>query len=695
MAYQAAASDPDTAHGDTLAWSLLPGADAGLFNIDPATGAVTFKTPPDFEDGHGPTYTITVVVTDVGGLNDTKAVTINVTDVNEAPVIQAPFTANFAENGTGVAYSPVSLDPDTAHGDVLTWSITGGIDKDLFNINASTGAVTFINPPNHELPADAGGNNVYDLNITVTDTAGLFDTRSVTITVTNANDQPVVTSAVTIGPLVEGDTVTGYSATATDEDAGSVFTWSLSGTDATSFTIDPVTGVLSMSPAVRFDLPAGQTQKALNFTLEATDNGIPTAPTPTRTGTLVATVNVISKINLSTLSFYVNADHGTVIAQLSALNPGAGTFTFALTSNPNNLFQLRGNGANVYLAVSDSPVPSFVANTDYPITIQMVDTVSGSVFTRNVNITALPVPFDLSGGVAADGNEKANAEFIFKDIIKTLYRAPNAPASPTLPYDLSETQLARLILGKLDQQVTRGGAFPLQSVVPKIWVQIYPSDKTADQSMVRVRVRIGLIKSMYQRLPASVQTEVGNWFDTFFDTIAPFAFDYTTDVELRLLPDIRSAVDGNGNTYYLFCINLSQSTVDILNLRMLPRISMDMVAMLTRYNQHILPLLKSDGSLSFFTGGGGHGPALHFLGTASREMGASGFDEKAVGQAFKNQVNSDGRVVKSYDATTQTGQQIPLSQIGADSYSCQRIDYYLPGWINGISLTPGYVHLTR
>src|SRR6185295_12653371 len=46
VVYQAAATDPDTV--GTIAYSLS-GDDAALFDINSATGAVTFKAAPDFE----------------------------------------------------------------------------------------------------------------------------------------------------------------------------------------------------------------------------------------------------------------------------------------------------------------------------------------------------------------------------------------------------------------------------------------------------------------------------------------------------------------------------------------------------------------------------------------------------------------------------------------------------------------------
>ena len=47
--------------------------------------------------------------------------------------------------------------------------------------------------PDYENPSDNGGNNVYDLNIIVTDDADHTDSESVTITVSAVNDNlPVI-----------------------------------------------------------------------------------------------------------------------------------------------------------------------------------------------------------------------------------------------------------------------------------------------------------------------------------------------------------------------------------------------------------------------------------------------------------------------------------------------------------------------
>ena len=51
----------------------------------------------------------------------------------------------------------------------VTYSIAGGADAALFAINAATGALSFVAAPDFEAPADAGGDNVYDVVVSASD----------------------------------------------------------------------------------------------------------------------------------------------------------------------------------------------------------------------------------------------------------------------------------------------------------------------------------------------------------------------------------------------------------------------------------------------------------------------------------------------------------------------------------------------
>jgi hypothetical protein len=254
-----------------LTWSIVGGTDAALLTIDARSGEVRFLASPDYEaptdGGANNTYRITVrATTSNGGFMD-KNVVITVTNVNESgPVFTSGTSASFAENGTGTAYTAVATDAD---GDTLVYSLSG-TDAARFNINSSTGAVTFKVAPNFEAPTDSGSNNVYDIVVTASDGTNTAN-RNVAITVTNVNDNaPVFTSGTSVN-FAENGTGTVYDANATDAD-GNTITFSLSGTDAARFNINSSNGIVTFKAAPNYEAPTDSgANNVYNITVNASD----------------------------------------------------------------------------------------------------------------------------------------------------------------------------------------------------------------------------------------------------------------------------------------------------------------------------------------------------------------------------------------------------------------------------------------
>ena len=254
-AYTTQATDADS---DTLSYSLS-GTDAALFTIDETTGVVSFIAAPDFEmpgdDGDNNVYDIIVTASDDN--NDTsQAVAITVTNVNDnAPAFSSPATATVAENQSAetVVYTAAATDAD---GDTLSYSLSG-TDAGLFTIDATTGAVSFVAPPDFEMPDDDGGDNVYGIIVTASDgvAANNID-QAVAITVTNENDNTPVFSSPASAEAAENQSAATvvYTAEATDAD-GDTLNYSLSGTDAGLFTINASTGAVNFVAPPDFENP--------------------------------------------------------------------------------------------------------------------------------------------------------------------------------------------------------------------------------------------------------------------------------------------------------------------------------------------------------------------------------------------------------------------------------------------------------
>ena len=133
-----------------------------------------------------------------------RDVWIAVIGVNEAPVFLEDYSGRVesgAEIGDTTIVDVSATDPE---GDSLRYSITAGNGVGLFAIDADSGEITLSVPTMQTDPA-----TVHTLTVTATDTAGLTDTTTVTITDhairgTDGNDNAINSSSNT------GDTIYGY-----------------------------------------------------------------------------------------------------------------------------------------------------------------------------------------------------------------------------------------------------------------------------------------------------------------------------------------------------------------------------------------------------------------------------------------------------------------------------------------------------
>jgi|GEM_PF-1643038 len=118
--------------------------------------------------------------------NDSLFVRSDVVDVeNQPPTITTAATVSVQENQTAVI-DVNSTDPEgDVEGAGLSYSITGSVDDALFTIDANTGVLTFISAPDYEAPSDVGADNVYNVQVTVTDSGAATDVQDLAVTVTN------------------------------------------------------------------------------------------------------------------------------------------------------------------------------------------------------------------------------------------------------------------------------------------------------------------------------------------------------------------------------------------------------------------------------------------------------------------------------------------------------------------------------
>ena len=198
--------------------------------------------------------------------------------------------------------------------------------------------LTFKTSPNYEAPADADGNNVYQVTIKASDGAKTGNLE-VTVTVTDENELPAFaseTDARTIAENTAAGQNIGTPVSATDPDAGETLTYTLGGTDAASFDIVVTSGLLQTKAALDHEGRASYT-----VTLSVRDSKDSSGNTDTATDATITVTITVTNVNEppefpSTETGARQVDENTAAGQnigapFSATDPDAGeTLTYRL-----------------------------------------------------------------------------------------------------------------------------------------------------------------------------------------------------------------------------------------------------------------------------------------------------------------------------------------------------------------------------
>ena len=189
-----------------------------------------------------------------GGSGGSGIVIVRYTPDTTAPSFTNGATFSIAENSATSANAVTITISES-----VTITINSGSDSTLFTIvrsDTATAFIQFLASPNFESPTDAGTNNVYDLSARATDATGNYTNQSITITVTDVNEAPVITthSSNPTHAITQDENVSSVATfTATDVDTNTTLTWSLSGTDSSDFVINSGSGVLAFASNPDFE----------------------------------------------------------------------------------------------------------------------------------------------------------------------------------------------------------------------------------------------------------------------------------------------------------------------------------------------------------------------------------------------------------------------------------------------------------
>ncbi|MYI93316.1 T9SS type A sorting domain-containing protein [Candidatus Poribacteria bacterium] len=438
------AVDPD---GDTLTYSL-GGTDESTFSIVQKTGQLWPWQSFDYETKSS--YSVTITANDGNGGTASIDVTVNITNVNEAPVFTdgsstTRSVVEYTESSQNIGTPVAATDPDE---DTLTYSL-GGTDADSFSINSTTGQLLTDDVLSYQTKSS------YSVTITVTDGNGGSASIDVTINVVSINNNknlrggqggssedppnsaPVFTAGNSTTRSIAENTASnvniGTPVAATDADEDTL-TYSLSDTDATSFSISTTTGQLKTSAALDFE-----TKPSYSVTITANDGNGGSA-------TITVTINVTDVVEIvfsdgssTTRSIAENSNTDTNIGTpVSATHPNGDTLTYSLSGTDATSFSIRSTTGQLQI----SAALDYETKSSYSVTVTAADS--------NGNSASIPVTISVTNlndnaPVFTDGDSTSRAIGMNKPRNTPIGSAVSATDADgdTLTYSLSGTHASK------------------------------------------------------------------------------------------------------------------------------------------------------------------------------------------------------------------------------------------------------------
>ncbi len=367
------------ADGDALTYSLT-GTDASSFDIDSSTGQITVATGTTLDYEATTSYSVTVNVTDKKkadgtadtAIDDTIAVTISVTDVNEPPA--APAAPSVSPNSTTPA---TKIDVSWAAPDVTGKPAISGYGVQ-YRLSGDS------NWTSHSFSGTGTSTNItgltegksYEVQVRATNAEGTGAWSDSGAAITDAN---AVTRSVAENSAA--GTNVGAAVTATSNPNNYTLTHSLSGTDASKFSIGASTGQITVGTGTSLDYET-KTSYSVVVTVTAAAAGITSAsldPNGPGDYTVPVTINVTDvsespefPADTATRSVAENSAAGTNVgAAVTATDPDGDTVEYSLAGTDAGKFDI--DSATGQITVGTGTSLDHEANVSYSVTVNATD----------------------------------------------------------------------------------------------------------------------------------------------------------------------------------------------------------------------------------------------------------------------------------------------------------------------------------
>ncbi len=358
------ASDPDA---DILSYEIISGDTEEVFAID-STGKITVNDSTKLDYEASKLYTLGVRVSD-GTSEKTVAVTINIKDVNEPPVVKDQTFSVNENSAAGTVVGNVSAqDPESLP---VTYSIIGGNTNTAFAVGSSTGQITVKNALNYEVMSS------YVLTLRVSDGKTASEAK-ITVAVGDVNESPTIKNqAFSVNENSPKGAYVGM-VSASDPDSNTLTYSITAGNTGNAFAISSA-GQITVNDSSLLDY---ESIRSYSLTVQVSDGGY--APTATVTVTIK---NVNERPVASNQSFSVNenSSKGTVVGTVSASDPESAPLTYKITDgNTDNVFAV--NNSTGQITVNDGTRLDYETKKTYPLTVQISDGTAATSVTVTVAV---------------------------------------------------------------------------------------------------------------------------------------------------------------------------------------------------------------------------------------------------------------------------------------------------------------------
>ena len=330
-------------------------------------------------------------VSDQAGARDSSTVSFTINAIQDPPTIVSLMDIAIDENTKNVM-TIVGEDPD---GDTLTYSISGGEDGSLFQIDSSTGELSFIEKPDFEDPKDVDKDNIYSVEVTVDDGNGNTASQSILVTVNDVQSRMTLSSKV-VDENDQGANIGTLDTFFDDPLPSGTISYSISGSGSRKFEI--VDGELKVKDGVQLNF---ESKSKYSLTITANNqNGTTTS------FKFTITVNNVNDLptNIELASDSLQGDLvGAIIGEIIVTDEDTDeTFTYQVDDDRFEIIE------GVLRLKSDQSISSTNSSIDLIITV--IDS-QGGEYQETVTLTV--------GGVILDNynlNENSDGSVVGKII---------------------------------------------------------------------------------------------------------------------------------------------------------------------------------------------------------------------------------------------------------------------------------------